>query len=145
MKEAIGHSCLLKSTVICFGKDKQCSLLTSIRDCHSVWYSVRRVTVDPAQSVQSQRFSHLSWNSKHLLGIRRDFYRAYSDSGINKKKKRKEGNPQQNFGHGFNRRDKRRDDNEREKNSENKKEDYSTETEKSEKTISLKKICTIVG
>ena len=45
------------------------------------------------------------------MGIRLNFYHAGSDSGVNKEKKRKEGNPWQTFGHGYNRGDKRRGNN----------------------------------
>ena len=38
-EEAIGPLRLLKRTVSCFGKAKPFNLLTSYRDCHSVWYT----------------------------------------------------------------------------------------------------------
>ena len=82
-KEDIGPSRLLKRTVRCFGKDKQFYLLTPIQGLpQRMVYKVCRTTGDPAWSVQSQRFCRWSWNSEHLLGIRRDFYRANPDTNV---------------------------------------------------------------
>ena len=43
---------------------------------------IRLKTGDTAWSVLLQRFRLLIWNSEHLLGIRRDFYRAYPDINV---------------------------------------------------------------
>ena len=53
-----------------------------VRYSHRIWYPVCRTTEKRSRSMSYQCFSCLTLSSEHLVGFRRDSYRAYSDSGV---------------------------------------------------------------
>ena len=53
-----------------------------VRDFHSVRYPVRRTTENRSWYVFSQWYSCLTLNSEHLVGFRRNYYCAYSDTEV---------------------------------------------------------------